>query len=153
MEVVYIERMKETPEGWRWVPEPITLNTAVDFHIDENDVIGAMSLTAVMLCQYGGYCGDLKAQLVRKEKDLELFSNQLSAAYRAQADELNKKLTETGLREKVVMDARYQEQQNDLHRTRADAIKMENWWKAMIEKSKLLQSASFLRGHELNRGL
>ena len=153
MENVTVERLRQVDGNWAWVPELVQLNTAEDFKIDENEIGEAIERTSVQLCQYGGLAADLKAQLSRKEKEIEFHYNTISAAHRLDSEEAGEKLTEGKLKEKVVKDERYQQVLSDSHITRADALKVENFWKAMVEKAKLLNSLCYFRGQELHRGM
>jgi hypothetical protein len=152
-ETVHIEKLQLQDDGnWAWVPTPVAVDTDGDFAIDELNLNKEICRMGQLLLKYGDLAAEFSAELERKKEELKFHHARLAGAERSSAEKAGTKTTEGKLQELVTIDPTYQQHLANLHRLRADALKVDHWWRTANTKAKMLEALAFRQSAEIRRG-
>jgi hypothetical protein len=151
MDVMNVERVIQTDDGPKWKVFVEQFNLEADFAMDDQQIEMEVCRMGQLLVRYGTIAAEQNANLKRKEEFAKLMSARVSAAVRSDAEAHGRKTTEPQLKEEVTAHASYQAALAELHILRADAIKADHWFSALMKKADLLKSLCFRQGAEINR--
>jgi hypothetical protein len=151
METMYVDRLTQTDEGWVWAPVGQNYDTEADFAMDEDNLNKDICRMGQLMVKYGSLAAEQGANLSRKEENVKLVKASLSAAMKSQAEVDGRKLTIPDLSDKVTVHPTYQTALSELHILRADSLKADHWWRAIVKKADLLTSMAYRQSAELKR--
>lgn len=153
METMYVERLSqvEGEKEWLWKPFLETFDLEKDFAMSESELNADICKVGQLLVRYGTVAAEQNANLKRKEEAAKLAQANVSGAIRSQAEASGAKLTEAKLSEQVTVHPNYQQALSELHILRADSLKADHWWRAIVKKADLLNAMAFRQTAELKR--
>jgi hypothetical protein len=151
METMYIERLHNENGEWVWKSFGQNYDTEADFSMDEDNLNTDICKMGQLMVKYGTLAAEQSANLSRKEEHVKLTKASLSAAFKSQAEVDGTKLTIPDLADKVTIHATYQQALSELHILRADSLKADHWWRAIVKKADLLTSMAYRQSAELKR--
>lgn len=151
METMFVERLVQKDGQWVWEPQEEKFDLQSDFDIDEASLNAEICRMGQLLTRYGTLDAEQSANLKRMEEYAKLVKAQVAGAQRSQAEATHTKMTENKLEELVITSPHYQDALNKLHILRADAIKADHWWRAILKKAELLNAMAFRQNAELKR--
>lgn len=151
MESIIVERLVEINNIREWKLYKEIFNLEEDFSIDEENLNREICRMGQLLARYGTIDAEMNANLKRKEEQVKLVKAQVSGAIRSQAEATSTKMTETKLDEQVTIHNNYQQILNELHVLRADALKVDHWWRSIVKKADLLNALAFRQNAEIKR--
>lgn len=151
MEVMHVERLVQTDDGWVWQAYQEMFDTENDFSMDSENINKDICRMGQLLVKYGTLAAEQGANLSRKEEHVKLTKASLSGAMRSQAETTGDKLTIPDLADKVTVHATYQQALSELHVLRADAVKADHWWRSILKKAELLNAMAYRQTAEIKR--
>lgn len=151
MQTLFIERLVQEEDNWVWKPFPEQLDIENDFQLDESNLNYELCRLGQLLARYGQLAAEQSTNLQRKEAYVKLVKAKVAGALRSEAEQKGKKMTENALEEKVIISDLYQQALQELHILRADAIKVENWYRSLIKKADLITALVYKQNAELRK--
>ena len=151
MQSMYVEKLVRVNEEWVWQPFQQNFDTENDFSMDESNLNRDICRMGQLMVKYGTLAAEQSANLSRKEEYVKLTKASLSGALRSQAEANGDKLTIPDLADKVTVHATYQQALSELHILRADSLKADHWWRAVVKKADLLNAMAFRQTAEIKR--
>ncbi len=151
METMYIERLHHVNGEWVWKSFGQDYDTEKDFSMDQDNVTADICRMGQLMVKYGTLAAEQSANLSRKEEYVKVVKASLSAALKSQAETTGDKLTIPDLSDKVTVHSTYQQALSELHILRADSLKADHWWRAIVKKADLLTSMAYRQTAELKR--
>lgn len=127
---VTVEQLTE--QGY--VGKDIEIDVDSHFNINEDNVDGELCNAGRLLVYYGDLSATLKAQAARKKADLEEHSASLARDIRKKAMENGDKITEGGIKEKVLTTPSYQTRLAVYIETEKDASKLDNFFRSQKQR-------------------
>ena len=135
----------EVVEAGAWVQRARSFNTIEDFKLDENNVDGELCAVGQMLLEYGEAYAELKAEVARKKELTERMDAILYAKFRATLE----KPTVGEINSAITNDASHQAARNEEIASTANLIKVEMWYKSLIQKIDCLKALAYKQRKEL----
>lgn len=151
METMYIDKLTQIDGVWVWAPTAQNFDTEKDFSMDEQNLNSDICKMGQLMVKYGSLAAEQAANLSRKEEHVKLIKASLSGALKSQAEVDGAKLTIPDLSDKVTVHPTYQQALSELHVLRADSLKADHWWRAIVKKADLLTSMAYRQSAELKR--
>ncbi len=151
METQYVDRLVRVNEEWVWKPFQEMFDTENDFSMDEGGVNKDICRMGQLLVKYGTLAAEQSANLARKEEHVKLTRASLSGALKSQAEVDGTKLTIPDLADAVTIHPTYQQALSELHILRADTLKADHWWRAILKKAELLNAMAYRQTAEIKR--
>lgn len=135
METIIVEKLN----GIEWIEEKVELNVEADFAIDEDKVDSELSRMGHLLSQYGLLAAELKAEVSRKESDVDNFYAYLYL----KTKEEEAKTTEAYLKQTAINNLDHQSLMISLNKTTIQALKMQNLFKSLEKKADCLITLAY----------
>ena len=110
--------------------EDVEYDPKGDFFIDEANIDGELCRSGRLLSFYGQLAAELKAHSASRKADLEMFDAELAIGIRAEG----KKVTEGGIKERVITDETRKKVQGVYIKSERDFQKIENLYRSMQKK-------------------
>lgn len=153
MELMYIDRMRfdQEKQEWGYKTECEQLDVEGDFAINEDQIEREICRMGQLMARYGELAAVQEANLKRLEEKAKYVAAQLSGAIRSTAEKSGQKTTEGKILEELTQQPEYQSVLAILHTLRADAIKADHWWRAIIKKADLLNALCYRQSAEFRR--
>jgi hypothetical protein len=137
MKSIIIEELVPGVDGTvGYAPSVIAANDR-DFQIDDTSIEKELIVLPSLMAFYGDIHAQAQTQLARKEEAAKYVYHLISSKLRAQ-----EKLTENGLKDKVMVASEYQIAVKELLSARDSAKHAESWWRTIQEKGNILRTIS-----------
>lgn len=151
METVYVDRMVHDGENWVWKTFPEQLDTESDFRIIENNIQAEAIKSSQLMVRYGTLSAELEVNLKREEENAKYVAARVASAIRATAEQNGKKMTEGKVEEELLQNEEYRATLNKLNLVRADALKADHWWRAILKRVDLVIALCHRQNAEIRR--
>jgi hypothetical protein len=151
METMNVERIANEDGVVVWKAFVETFDLETDFAMNEDNLSKNICQMGHLLARYGTISAEQDANLKRKEEAVKFVKANVAGALRSQAEANGTKMTENKLDEAVTVNPLYQQVLAELHVLRANALKADHWWRAILKKSELLNAMTFRQSAELKR--
>lgn len=149
---MYVERVMPDENGkYVWQPQVESFDLESDFSIEEETVSIEGCCIPQLLCRYGTLAAEQGANVKRKEENVKKVQAEVEIDIRGKAAATGEKKTEALVKAEVIVDIRYQNALLELHILRADAAKVDHWFRALMKKADQLRSMDYRQSAELNR--
>lgn len=137
----------ETLQNGQWVSKDMVLPVEEDFALDDQALESEMCRLGPKLVFYGDLHGELRAQLVRKKKQLEVEAAKVAQRIRSNG----KKNTEGAVKEQVLLDAGYQKVAAEAVIAEKDAVKVEGFYKSLYKMADLCVALAYKQKAEIQK--
>lgn len=121
-----------------------------DFTINEDDINGELCRAGAILAFYANLAADLKAQSQTFKSRIELVESEASQKIRAEAIRTGNKLTEGGIRERVVVDPERIKALEEYNIAERDSLKAEYLFKTQQKKLDCLIALTYKHKAEIS---
>lgn len=152
MEVMNVERVVPDKNGRSiWAAQVETFDLESDFSITEETVSIEGCRISQLLCRYGTVAAEQGANVKRKEENVKKVQAEVEILLRNKAAQAGEKKTEALIKAEVTVDIKYQDALRELHMLRADAAKVDHWFRALMKKADQLRSMDYRQSAEISR--
>lgn len=142
-----VDRLREKDGFFFWETEIVKVDPEGDFKINEDNVNEELCRIGLLLCFYGDIASDLEVKKMRMQDELELTLAEISTSLRGTMS----KYTETQLKQKAIVDARYKTQLDKLRLAQLYSEKFKLWLKSMQKKVDALIALAYKQREEIKK--
>ena len=123
-------------------PEEVKLDTERDFGIDDENIDAELCRMGQILCEYGGFFAELRAQLVKDETDESRVKDYYDLWFR-NPDNYKEKVTETKIKSLVGSQPAVQAAGDKVNATKGYLFKIENFYRSLYQKADCLKCLAY----------
>lgn len=142
---VILESIETVNGELKWVPRTIKLDVEAAFKLDDNNLDAEICRMGQLLLEYGDLEAELKAQSARKKAAIDYVGSIIAGQIR----DSGKKLTESAIKEQVVLSDDYQNSVFLFQDAEKDSNKITNHFRSLQKKADLLIALTYKQKAEI----
>lgn len=148
---VYVDKLSydEEAKQYSWVSEQVTPEIEKDVAVNEYAVVSEMARQPGLVAFYGELAGELRAEVQRKEQEVERVKLHLQSLRRTEMDAENKRATKDALEEYVIQRVEYQTAVAAVGMSRLYSNRAQSWYRAIEQKKDLLVAMTYRQNAEM----